>query len=123
MTDASVHRRRLSGETKSVAVKGEFPLCFVDDAHPRQVIMAKTIKNGMRPVHPGEVLSEELMKPMGLSSNRLAEAIGVPANRVSTIVTGKRDVTADTALRLARFFGSSPTFWMNLQAAYDLSRQ
>jgi addiction module HigA family antidote len=82
--------------------------------------MAKTIKNGMRPVHPGEVLSEELMKPMGLSSNRLAEALGVPANRVSTIVAGKRDVTADTALRLARFFGSSPTFWMNLQAAYDL---
>ena len=85
--------------------------------------MAKTLKNGMRPVHPGEVLSEELMKPMGLSSNRLAEAIGVPANRVSTIVAGKRYVTADTALRLARFFGSSPTFWMNLQAAYDLSRQ
>jgi len=77
-------------------------------------------KNKMRPIHPGEILSEEFMRPLELSSNRLAELIGVPANRVSTIVAGERSVTADTALRLARAFQTTPEFWLNLQTAFDL---
>ncbi len=72
--------------------------------------------------HPGEVLREEFMVPLGLSARRLADEIGVPANRISDIVRARRDVTADTAIRLARRFGTSPQFWMNLQNAYDLSQ-
>jgi len=71
-------------------------------------------------VHPGEVLWEEFMKPMDLSQNRLARDIGVPPRRVNEIVHGRRAVTADTALRLARYFGTSEAFWMGLQADYDL---
>lgn len=82
--------------------------------------MAHISKNGMRPIHPGEVLREEFMAPLDLSANRLAQALGVPANRVSAIVRGARDVTADTALRLARAFGTTPAFWLNLQQAYEL---
>ena len=74
----------------------------------------------LQPVHPGEVLQEEFLKPMGLSQNRLALDLGVPARRINEIVQGKRSVTADTALRLARYFGTSPQFWMGLQADYDL---
>ena len=74
------------------------------------------------PVHPGEVLLEDFMKPMGLSQYRLAQDIGVPALRISQIVHGKRAVTADTALRLARYFGTSANVWMRLQARYDLER-
>jgi addiction module HigA family antidote len=77
-------------------------------------------KNGMRPIHPGEVLREEYLAVLGMSSNALATALGVPANRVSAIVAGKRAVTATTALLLARAFGTSPEFWLNLQQAYDL---
>jgi len=72
------------------------------------------------PVHPGEVLLEEFLKPMNLSQNRLALAIGVPPRRINEIVLGKRSVTADTALRLARFFGTSAQFWLGLQSDYDL---
>jgi addiction module HigA family antidote len=72
--------------------------------------------------HPGEVLVEEYMKPLGLSANALAQAIGVPGNRISDIVRQRRDVSADTAIRLGRFFAVDPRFWLNLQAAYDLSR-
>jgi len=72
------------------------------------------------PVHPGEVLLEEFLKPMGLSQNRLALDIGVPARRINEIVLGKRRVTADTALRLARYFDMSPQFWLGLQMDYDL---
>lgn len=72
------------------------------------------------PVHPGEVLLEEFLKPLGLSQNRLALGIGVHARRINEIVLGKRAVTADTALRLARFFGTSPQFWLGLQTDYDL---
>ena len=72
--------------------------------------------------HPGEVLSEEFMGPLGLSARRLSEEICVPANRISEIVRARRDVTADTAIRLARRFGTTPQFWMNLQDAYDLSK-
>ena len=74
----------------------------------------------LHPVHPGEVLLEEFLKPMGLSQNQLAIAIGVHARRVNEIVLGKRGVTADTALRLARYFGTSPQFWLGLQSDYDL---
>ncbi len=74
----------------------------------------------LAPVHPGEVLHEEFLFPMGLSQNRLALAIRVPARRIGELVLGKRGVTADTALRLGRFFGVSAQFWMNLQARYDL---
>lgn len=72
------------------------------------------------PVHPGEILREDLMSPLGLSINRLARDLRVPVTRISEIVNGRRSITADTALRLARYFGSSPQFWLNLQAAYDL---
>ena len=72
--------------------------------------------------HPGEVLAEEYMKPLGLSANAIGQAIGVPGNRISDIVRGRRDVSADTAIRLGRFFGVDPRFWLNLQAAHDLSR-
>jgi antitoxin HigA-1 len=71
--------------------------------------------------HPGEVLAEEYMKPLGLSASALGRAIGVPGNRISDIVRGRRDVSADTAIRLGRFFEVDPRFWLNLQAAYDLS--
>jgi addiction module HigA family antidote len=74
----------------------------------------------LHPVHPGEVLLEEFLKPMNLSQNRLAIDIGVDARRINEIVQGKRSVTADTALRLARYFGMSPQFWLGLQAEYDL---
>jgi len=74
----------------------------------------------LAPVHPGEVLLEEFIKPMGLSQNRLAIDIGVDTRRINEIVLGKRAITADTALRLSRFFGNSPQFWMGLQSQYDL---
>lgn len=72
--------------------------------------------------HPGEVLVEEFLKPLGLSGNALAMALRVPATRIGAIVKGERAVTADTALRLARFFGTSPEFWVNLQAMNDLTK-
>lgn len=74
----------------------------------------------LRPVHPGEVLFEEFLKPLKLSQNRLAIDIGVDARRINEIVLQTRSVTADTALRLARYFGVSPQFWLGLQAEYDL---
>ncbi len=72
--------------------------------------------------HPGEMLSEEFLKPLGLSVNALAMALRVPATRIGAIVKGERSVTADTALRLARFLGTSPEFWVNLQAMHDLTK-
>lgn len=72
------------------------------------------------PVHPGEILLEEFLKPMGISQYRLAESIHVPARRINEIVLAKRGITADTALRLSRFFGNSAQFWMNLQTRYEL---
>jgi antitoxin HigA-1 len=74
----------------------------------------------LHPVHPGEVLLEEFLKPTGLSQNRLALDISVPPRRINEIVLGKRSITADTALRLARYFGNSPQFWLGLQKDYDL---
>ena len=72
--------------------------------------------------HPGEVLKEDYLVPLGMSARALAAELDVPANRVSEIVRGQRDVTADTALRLARYFETDPRFWLNLQAAHDLSK-
>jgi addiction module HigA family antidote len=72
--------------------------------------------------HPGEVLSEEFLKPLGMSVNALAMSLRVPGTRIGAIVKGERSVTADTALRLARFFGTSPEFWVNLQAMHDLTK-
>jgi addiction module HigA family antidote len=72
------------------------------------------------PIHPGEILFEEFLKPMGLSQYRLAKDISVPPRRINEIVHGKRSISADTALRLGRFFGISPQFWLNLQTRFDL---
>ncbi len=72
------------------------------------------------PIHPGEILLEEFLKPLEISQNALARALRVPPDRVNAIVQGKRSITADTALRLARAFGTTPQFWLNLQAHYDL---
>jgi len=80
----------------------------------------KTTQKRLEPIHPGEILLEEFMKPMGVSINRLAREIAVPPGRISAIVNGKRAITADTALRLSKYFGVSPLTWMGLQAEYDL---
>lgn len=77
-------------------------------------------KNRMRPVHPGEILREEYMKPLSLSSNALARALGITPARINDIVLERRGVTADTALRLARYFGGDAQSWMNLQMTHDL---
>lgn len=74
----------------------------------------------MAPIHPGEVLAEEYLAPLGVTQHKLAVAIGVPPRRINEIVHGTRRITADTALRLARYFGTSERFWMNLQGRYDL---
>jgi addiction module HigA family antidote len=78
------------------------------------------MKRDMPPVHPGEILIEDFLKPLGITQYRLAKSIGVPQRRIGEIIAGKRGVTADTALRLARFFGTDAQSWVNLQAHYDL---
>ena len=80
-----------------------------------------TKKKVLPPVHPGEILDQEFLKPLGLSQYRLAERIHVPRRRINEIVLGQRSISADTALRLARFFGTSDRFWLNLQTTYDLN--
>ena len=79
--------------------------------------------NTLPPIHPGEVLMEEFLKPMEISQYRLAKATSVPARRINEIVHGKRSITVDTALRLSRYFGMSDRFWMNLQSRYDIERE
>jgi addiction module HigA family antidote len=79
--------------------------------------------NKMPPVHPGEILMEEFLTPMGISQYRLAHDISVPPRRINEIVHGTRGVTADTALRLGRYFGISPQFWLNLQGHFDLEQE
>jgi len=79
-----------------------------------------SFKNGMRPVHPGEVLREDFLRPSGLTANALAKALRVPAPRINDIVRGRRGITADTAMRLARYFGGDAQSWLNLQTLYDL---
>ena len=80
-------------------------------------------KKKLDPIHPGEILLEEFLKPMGISQYRLAKDISVPARRINEIVHGKRAITADTALRLSRYFGMSERFWLNLQTQYDIDVQ
>lgn len=77
-------------------------------------------KNGMRPIHPGEILREDYLLPLGMSANALATALRVPAPRINDIVRERRAITPDTALRLARYFGGDAQSWLNLQTAYDL---
>ncbi len=77
-------------------------------------------KNGMRPVHPGEILREEYLAPLNMSANALAKALNVPAPRINDIVRERRGVSADSAMRLARYFGGDARSWLNLQSAYDL---
>jgi antitoxin HigA-1 len=77
-------------------------------------------KKALPPIHPGEILSEDFIKPLNLSMNKLALGLRVPVTRIAEIVHGERSITADTALRLARYFDTSPQFWMNLQRDYDL---
>jgi addiction module HigA family antidote len=72
--------------------------------------------------HPGEILREEYLVPLGTSARALAKALGVPANRLTEIMRGERDISADTAIRLGRYFATDPRFWLNLQSAYDLSK-
>ena len=79
-------------------------------------------RNRMRPIHPGEILRDEFLGPLGMSGHALSQAIRVSATRVNDIVNGKRGITANTALRLARYFGNSPEFWLNLQGSYEVSR-
>jgi antitoxin HigA-1 len=79
-----------------------------------------TAETVMPPVHPGEILLEEFLRPLDVSQYQLAKELGVPARRINEIVHGQRRISADTALRLARYFGTSERFWMNLQARYDL---
>jgi addiction module HigA family antidote len=74
----------------------------------------------LKPAHPGEILHEEFLVPLGLSMNKVAMALRVPVTRIADIINERRGITADTALRFARFFGNSPAFWMNLQTRYDL---
>lgn len=76
--------------------------------------------NRIRPIHPGEILKEEYLAPIGMSATQLAKSLGVPVNRITQILRHTRSITADTAIRLSRFFKTSPEFWMNLQATYDL---
>jgi addiction module HigA family antidote len=79
-----------------------------------------TFKNGMRPVHPGEVLRDEYLSPLGLSPNALAKVLNLSPSRMGDIVPERRGVTADTAMRLARYFGGTAQFWLNLPSIYDL---
>ena len=76
----------------------------------------------LKNTHPGEILREEFLKPMGITAYKLSQAIGVPQTRTSQILKGRRRVSADTALRLSKYFGTSPEFWMNLQREYDLRK-
>jgi addiction module HigA family antidote len=80
-------------------------------------------KTRHRPIHPGEILNEDFLIPMGISQYRLAKDISVPARRINEIVHGKRSVSADTALRLSRYFGTTERFWINIQAKFDLEME
>jgi antitoxin HigA-1 len=77
-------------------------------------------KDRLPPIHPGEILREEFLSPLGMSANQLALALRVPATRINDIVSEKRGITADTALRLSRYFGTTPKFWTNMQASWEL---
>jgi addiction module HigA family antidote len=80
------------------------------------------IKNGLRPIHPGEILREEFLEPLAMSANALSLELHVPAPRINDIVRERRAISTDTAMRLARYFGTTPQFWLNLQTAFDLKK-
>jgi addiction module HigA family antidote len=82
----------------------------------------KKVQKKIAPVHPGDVLREDYLKPLGLSINKLAISLGVPATRIGEIANGRRAITPDTALRLARFFGTTPEFWLSMQTGYELEK-
>ena len=82
--------------------------------------MANATKDRLPPIHPGEILSEEFLSPLGMSAHELSMALRVPATRINDIVNEKRGITADTALRLSRYFGTTSRFWMNMQASWEL---
>ena len=84
--------------------------------------MKTVLRNRMRPIHPGEILREDVLKELGLSANALAKSLGVPTNRITAIVNLQRGITADTALRLSHYLGTTPEFWLNLQTSYDLKK-
>ena len=106
----------------SIRINDQWRVCFIWRTATRATLRSSTtteevhMDEQLDPVHPGEVLLEEFLKPLGLRQNRLARSLGVPPRRINEIVLGKRRITADTALRLARFFGTSGRFWLNLQA-------
>jgi addiction module HigA family antidote len=120
----------LSGDRRgqhSIRINEQWRVCFVwQDGNANDVEIVDYHQGGRMngrdfpPVHPGEILLEEFLKPMGISQYRLAESIRVPARRINEIVLKKRGITADTSLRLSRFFGNSAQFWMNLQTRYEL---
>jgi len=80
------------------------------------------IKNGLRPIHPGEILREEFLEPLAMSANALSLELRVPAPRINDIVRERRAISTDTAMRLARYFGTTPQFWLNLQTSFDLKQ-
>ncbi|MFH0826177.1 MAG: HigA family addiction module antitoxin, partial [Pseudomonadota bacterium] len=93
---------------------------FPTDASPASLkeVLHNLGSRAIPPIHPGETLLEDVMKPLGLSAEAIAEALGVPATRIRQIIAGQRGISADTALRLARYLGTSPEFWLNLQSRY-----
>lgn len=111
----------------SIRINDQWRICFVwrdgdafDLRSPITTEGAHMVTRRLEPIHPGEILEEDFMRPLGLSANAIAKRIDVPVTRISEMVRGRRGVTADTALRLARFFGTSPELWLGLQAEYDL---
>jgi addiction module HigA family antidote len=103
--------------------EGEIMSIPIEDVTAGRVDLGDVARPGgerLPPLHPGEVLREEFLAPLGMSAYALAKALHVPVNRVTAILAGERAISADTALRLARFFGTTPEFWINLQGAYDL---
>src|SRR5258708_4170392 len=108
MVDSSIEQ--LNAHRQECLCYGSF------SANRKERMMAKKLK----PVHPGEILREEFMAPLELSMNKMAMALRVPVTRIADIVNERRGITADTALRFARYFKNSPAFWMNLQTRYDL---
>ena len=116
----------------SIRINRQWRICFQwTDAGPEDVEISDYHQKGgnmatdtvMAPAHPGEILLEEFLRPLAVSQYKLAKEIGVPARRINEIVHGQRRISADTALRLARFFGTSERFWINLQARYDLEAE
>lgn len=112
----------------SIRINDQWRICFVwrsgnaADVEIADYHQEDVVKNTLAPIHPGEVLAEEFLGPLEVSQYRLAHEIGVPPRRINEIVLGKRSITADTATRLARFFGTSEMFWMNLQSRFELDR-